>query len=324
MNFTRRVVVSGLGAGTLALVATAAAAQTYPTRPIKMLIGLPAGGGADIIARYFAEQLKDVLGQSVVVENKPGAGGNLATQAVASAEPDGYTILFSTSNPLTGNFYLYKNLPFTINDFAPVTTLGQGAFVLVVNAKSNINSVSDLTAHLKAKGAKATYGSPTSISLASSEVYMAHAGVTAQLVRYKASAQALNDLKAGEIDYFFINSTAAIGPAKRGDLRAIAVTTRQRISAMRDTPTMQEAGIPDFDMSSWFGIFVPAKTPAPIRDKLETTLNEIAKRKTTSDYLNSIGIDAWPGSAAALVDQVKRQTETYRKLSEAGKLDAAE
>jgi len=265
-----------------------------------------------------------VLGQSVVVENKPGAGGNLATQAVASAEPDGYTMLFSTSNPLTGNFYLYKNLPFTINDFTAVTTLGQGAFVLAVNGKSNINSVADLTAHLKTRGAKATYGSPTSISLASAEVYMAHAGVTAQLVRYKASAQALNDLKAGEIDYFFIDSTAAIGPAKRGDLRALAVTTRQRISAMPDTPTMQEAGVPDFDMSSWFGIFVPAKTPAAIRDKLETALNEIVKRKETSDYLNGIGIDAWPGSAAALMDQVKRQTETYRKLSEAGKLDAAE
>lgn len=325
MKFSRR----GFASSLIAIAAMANAippvlAQDYPNRPVKMLIGLPAGGGADVIARYFADKLKDVLGQSVVVENKPGAGGNLATQAVASAEPDGYTMLFSTSNPLTGNFYLYKNLPFKITDFSAVTTLGQGAFVLAVNGKSNINSVADLTAYLKTKGAKATYGSPTSISLASSEIYMAHAGVTAQLVRYKASAQALNDLKAGEIDYFFIDSTAAIGPTKRGDMKALAVTTRQRISAMPDTPTMQEAGIPDFDMSSWFGIFVPAKTPAAIRDKLETALNEIAKRKETSDYLNSIGIDAWPGSASALMDQVKRQTETYRKLSEAGKLDAAE
>jgi tripartite-type tricarboxylate transporter receptor subunit TctC len=299
-------------------------AQDYPSRPIKMLIGLPAGGGADIIARYFAEQLKGVLGQSIVVENKPGAGGNLATQAVASADPDGYTLLFSTSNALTGNFYLYKNLPFTINDFAPVTTLGQGAFVLAVNARSNINSVADLTAHLKAKGSKATYGSPTSISLASSEVYMAQTGVAAQLVRYKSSAQALNDLKASDIDYFFIDSTAAIGPAKRGDMRALAVTTRQRNSAMPDIPTMQEAGIPDFDMSSWFGIFVPAKAPNAVRDRLEVTLNEIVRRKATADFLTGIGIDSWPGSAAELMAQVRRQTETYRKLSEAGKLDAAE
>jgi tripartite-type tricarboxylate transporter receptor subunit TctC len=308
----------------VSLLASASRAQDYPTKPIKMLIGLPAGGGADIIARYFAEQLKGVLNQSVVVENKPGAGGNLATQAVAAAEPDGYTILFSTSNPLTGNFYLYKNLPFTINDFAPVTTLGQGAFVLAVNGKSDIKSVPDLTAFLKDKAGKAAYGSPTSISFASTEVYMAHVGVTARLVRYKASAQALNDLKANEIDFFFIDSTGALGPTKRGDMRALAVTTRQRLSAMPEVPTMEEAGIPDFDMSSWFGIFVPAKTPAAIRDRLEVALNEIVQRKATADYLTSIGINVWPGSAKALIDQVRRQTETYRKLSEAGKLDAAE
>ncbi|MGZ5805111.1 MAG: Bug family tripartite tricarboxylate transporter substrate binding protein [Xanthobacteraceae bacterium] len=301
-----------------------AAAQDYPNRPIKMLIGLPAGGGADIIARYFADQLKQTLGQSIVVENKPGAGGNIATQAAASADPDGYTLLFSTSNPLTGNFFLYKNLPFTVDDFAPVTTLGQGAFVLAVNGKSDIKSVADLTAYLKEKAGKAAYGSPTSISLASAELYMSQVGVTARLVRYKASTQALNELKAGEIDYFFVDSTTAIGPLKRGDIRALAVTTRQRNSALPDVPTMQETGIADFDMSSWFGIFVPAKTPPSIRDRLENALNEIVRRKATDDYLNSIGIDSWPGSATELMAQVRRQTETYRKLSEAGKLDAAE
>jgi tripartite-type tricarboxylate transporter receptor subunit TctC len=306
------------------MLAGAVAAQNYPSRPIKILIGLPAGGGADVIARYFADQLKGVLNQSVVVENKPGAGGNLATQAVASAEPDGYTLLFSTSNPLTGNFYLYKNLPFSIDDFVPVTTLGQGAFVLAVSGKSDIKSVAGLTSYLKAKDGKAAYGSPTSISLASAEIYMAHAGVAARLVRYKASTQALNELKAGEIDFFFIDSTAAIGPAKRGDLRALAVTTRQRISAMPDIPTMQESGIADFDMSSWFGIFAPAKVPAAIRDELENAFNEIVRRKATADYLAGIGIDSWPGSAAELMAQVRRQTETYRRLAEAGKLDAAD
>jgi tripartite-type tricarboxylate transporter receptor subunit TctC len=317
----RKICLAGMLA---AFTGTFACAQDYPTRPVKMLIGLPAGGGADIIARYFADQLRQVLGQSVVVENKPGAGGNLASQAVATAEPDGYTLLFSTSNPLTGNFFLYKNLPFTIDDFAPVTTLGQGAFVLAVSAKSPINSVAGLTAYLKDKAGKAAYGSPTSISLASAELYMAQAGVTARLVRYKASTQALNELKAGEIDFFFIDSTAAIGPVKRGDIRALAVTTRQRNSALPDVPTMQEAGIADFDMSSWFGIFTPAKTPSAIRDRLAAILNEIVQRKTTATYLNSIGIDSWPGSAADLMAQVRRQTETYRRLLEAGKLDAAE
>jgi tripartite-type tricarboxylate transporter receptor subunit TctC len=321
MRNSHRTILAALCFG---LWTAPASAQDYPSRPIKMLIGLPAGGGADIIARYFADHLKDKLNQTVVVENKPGAGGNLATQAVATADPDGYTILFSTSNPLTGNFFLYKNLPFKIDDFAAVTTLGQGAFVLAVSGQSPHKTVADLTAYLKEKAGKAAYGSPTSISLASSELYLSQVGASARLVRYKASTQALTDLKAGEIDFFFIDSTAAIGPVKRGDIRALAVTTRQRNSALPDVPTMMEAGSPDFDMSSWFGIFVPTKTPAAIREKLATALNEIVKRKETADYLNSIGIDAWPGNAADLMAQVKRQTETYRKLSEAGKLDAAQ
>ena len=304
--------------------AGAACAQNYPSRPIKIFVGLPAGGGADIIARYFAEQLSKQVGQPVVTENKPGAGGNLATQAVATAEPDGYTLLFSTSNALSGNFYLYKNLPFTLADFAPITTLGQGAFALAVSGKSPVKSVGELTGYLKDKGGKAAYGSPTSISLACAEVYMAQVGVTARLVRYKASAQALNELRAGEIDFFFIDSTAAIGPAKRGDIRVLAVTTKSRNVALPEVPTMQEAGIADFDMSSWFGMFAPAKTPNDIRVKLEEWFNAIVRRPQTADYLTSIGIEALPGAPALLMGLVRRQTETYRKLSEAGKLDAAE
>lgn len=308
----------------LPALAPSARAQDYPTRPIKIFVGLPAGGGADVIARYFAEQLSKIVNQPVLTENKPGAGGNLATQAVASAEPDGYTLLFSTSNPLSGNFYLYKNLPFTVADFAPITTLGQGAFALAVGGKSPIKSVAELTAYLKDKAGKAAYGSPTSISLACAEVYMTQVGATARLVRYKASAQALNELRAGEIDFFFIDSTAAIGPAKRGDIRVLAVTTKTRNAALPNVPTMQEAGIADFDMSSWFGMFAPAKTPEQIRVKLEVWFNLIVRRPQTADYLTSIGIEALPGSPALLMDMVRRQTETYRKLSEAGKLDAAE
>jgi len=308
----------------LVLSANLAPAQEYPSRPIKIMIGLPAGGGADVIARYFADKLKASIGQSVVVENKPGAGGNLATQAVATAEPDGYTLLFSTSNPLTGNFYIYKNLPFTIDDFAPVTTLGQGSFVLAVGGKSDIKSVPELTALLKQKAGRAAYGTPTSISLASAEVYMSAVGATARIVRYKASTQALNELKAGEIDFFFIDSTATIGPAKRGEIRLLAVTTATRTTALPDVPTMQEIGIKDFDLSSWFGIFTPAKTPKAIRDKLQAALDEIVRRRETSDFLTGIGIEALPGSPDALMGLVRGQTETYRKLSEAGKLDAAE
>ncbi len=303
---------------------TQAPAQEYPARPLKMVIGLPAGGGADIIARYFADKLRAALGQTVVVENKPGAGGNIASQAVATAEPDGYTMLFSTSNPLTGNLVLYKNLPFKIDDFAPVTTLGEGAFALAVSGNSPFKTLAELTASLKEKNGRAAYGSPTTISLAAAEVYMQNAGVTARLVRYKSSAQALSELKANEIDYFFIDTTGALGPVKRGEIRLLAVTTTTRNKAFADVPTIQETGIPDFDLSSWFGIFVPAKTPKAIRDKLEATINEIVARKETADFLESIAIDVLPGSPEKLMELVRRQTAVYRKLYDAGKLDAAD
>lgn len=308
----------------LVIANTFAQAQEYPSRPVKIVIGLPAGGGADIIARYFAEKLHTALGQTVVVENKPGAGGNLASQAVATAEADGYTLLFSTSNPLTGNLVLYKNLPFTINDFAPITTLGEGAFALAVGGKSPFKTIAELSAYLKEKNGRAAFGSPTTISLAAAEVYMQQVGVTARLVRYKSSAQALGELKAGDIDFFFIDTTGALGPVKRGEIRLLAVTTTTRNKAFADIPTIQETGIPDFDLSSWFGIFAPAKTPKPIRDKLEATINEIVARKETSEYLESIAIDAMPGSPEKLMSQVRRQTAIYRKLYEEKKLDAVE
>jgi len=307
-----------------ALIATGAAAQNYPTRAVKIVIGLPAGGGADIIARYFADKLHAALGQPVVVENKPGAGGNIATEAVAHAEPDGYTLLFSTSNPLTGNLVLYKNLPFTIDDFAPITTLGEGAFALAVNGKGPFKSLGELSAYLKQKNGAAAFGSPTTISLAAAQLYLSGIGANARLVRYRSSAQALTDLKAGEIDFFFIDTTGAMGPAKRGDIRLLGVTTTTRSRAFADVPTMQQEGIADLDLSSWFGIFAPAKTPKPIRDKLEATLNDIVARPETADYLAGIAIDALPGSPERLMDLVRRQTETYRTLYEAGKLNAAD
>jgi tripartite-type tricarboxylate transporter receptor subunit TctC len=300
-----------------------AMAQDYPSRPVRILIGLPAGGGADLLCRYFADQLAKVTNQTVVVENRPGAGGNLATQAVATAKPDGYTLLFSTSNPLTGNFYLYKDLSFTIKDFAPVTTLARAAFVLVVSGKSDIHSVDDLTKSLKEKAGRARYGAPTSISLASAEIYLDAVGATATRVPYKASTMAVNELAAGDLDFFFIDSTGVLGPAERGQVRMLAVTSPQRVSFAPQVPTMQEQGVKDFDMTPWFSIFAPAQAPKDIREKLEGLLNEIVKRPETAEFLKRAAADPYIGNPDVLMDQVRSQTEKYRKLSEAGKLPLA-
>jgi tripartite-type tricarboxylate transporter receptor subunit TctC len=303
--------------------AVAASAQDYPSRTVRILIGLPAGGGADILCRYFADQLAKATNQTVVVENRPGAGGNLATQAVATSKPDGYTLLFSTSNPLTGNFYLYKDLSFTINDFVPVTTLARAGFVLVVPGKSDIRSVGDLTKSLKAKAGRARYGAPTSISLASAEIYLDAVGAQATRVPYKASAMAVGELAAGDIDFFFFDSTGVQGPAERGQVRMLAVTSPQRMSFAPQVPTMQEEGVKDFDMTSWFAIFAPAHTPKDIRDKLEAWLNDIAKKPETTEFLKRAAAEPWIGNPDVLMQTVRSQTDKYRKLSEAGKLPLA-
>lgn len=318
-SWLRRFLVCALFIGAMPPVM----AQDYPSRPVRILIGLAAGGGADLLCRYFADQLAKATNQTVVVENRPGAGGNLATQAVASAKPDGYTLLFSTSNPLTGNFYLYKNLGFKLSDFVPITTLARAAFVLVVPGKSDIRSVADLTTSLKAKGERSRYGAPTSISLASAEIYLDAIGVSAQRVLYKASTMAATELAAGDLDFFFMDSTGVKGPAERGQVRMLAVTSPQRISLAPEVPTMQEQGVADFDMTPWFAIFAPAGTPQDIRDKLEGLLNAIVKTPETEAFLRNAAADPYPGNPDVLMATVRSQSEKYRKLSEAGKLPLA-
>jgi tripartite-type tricarboxylate transporter receptor subunit TctC len=179
-----------------------ARAEDYPDHTIKFVVPQPPGGGADILARQLADGLGQLSGQPVVIENKPGAGGTIGTQAVAAARPDGYTVLYATSNMLSGNFFLYKNLPYTADDFEAVTTLNRSPFVLVVAGNSPFHSVADLTAFLKEKKGAAKYGTPTSISLASTEIYLDQAGVAARRIPYKASAMAVNDLISGDIDFF--------------------------------------------------------------------------------------------------------------------------
>ncbi|MDH7799018.1 MULTISPECIES: tripartite tricarboxylate transporter substrate binding protein [unclassified Beijerinckia] len=300
-----------------------AVAQNYPSKPIRILIGHPAGSGADVLCRYFADQLGKAINQAVVVENRPGAGGNLATQAVASAKPDGYTLLFSTSNPLTGNFYLYKNVGFKLSDFVPVTILARGAFVLVVSGKSEIRSVADLTKSLREKAGRARYGAPTSIALASAEIYLDAVGASAQRVLYKDGPLAVSELAAGDLDFFFIDSTTVKAPAERGQVRMLAVTPPQRISLAPDVPTMQEQGIADFDMTPWFAMFAPAGVSKEIRGLLEEQLNAIVKMPQTEAFLHQTANDPYPGSADLLMTAVRSQTEKYRRLSEAGKLPVA-
>jgi tripartite-type tricarboxylate transporter receptor subunit TctC len=291
MNFWQRGVrhtfLSLLGLA--ALVAPAAAQDSYPNQPIHVVIGFAAGSGADILTRYFTDKLQNLAKQPVIVDNKPGATGNIALRAVTEAKPDGYTLLFSANSNMAGSRYLFKDLPFdTIKDFTPIASFAQIAFVVVVSPKSPINSIADLTAFLKKKqGALSGYTNQT--AQLSTEYYKQLAGVTTTPVAYKATPDAMRDIIEGQLDFMIIDGTFGAAQVRQGQLKALAVTTAQRSPSLPDVPTMQEAGVANFDFSPWWVAYAPKATPQPILDKLQGWILQITQLPETAQFLKDNG-----------------------------------
>jgi tripartite-type tricarboxylate transporter receptor subunit TctC len=282
-----RGIVSGL-IGLILLAAPAAAQDSYPTQPIHVVLGFAAGSGADILTRYFTQKLQDLAKQPVIVDNKPGATGNIALRTVAEAKPDGYTVLFTANSNMAGSRFLFKDLPFdTLKDFTPVASFAQIAFVLVVSPKSPINSVADLTAHLKGKKEN-LYGYTNQTAQLSTEYYKQLAGVDARPVSYKATPDAMRDIIEGQLDFMVIDGTFGAPQINQGQLKALAVTTAQRIPTLPKTPTMQEAGVPNYEFSPWWAVYLPKNAPQPIVDKLQGWMLQISNMPETATFLESV------------------------------------
>ena len=263
----------------LALVACAisATAQSWPSKPIRYVVPFPPGGATDIIARAVAVELSKSLGQQVVVDNRAGAGGNIGADIVAKAAPDGYTMLMGTVGTHGINVSLYSKLPYdAVRDFAPVTLVAGVPNVLEVHPSVPATTVKELIAYARANPGKlnfASSGNGTSIHL-SGELFKNMTGVDMVHVPYKGSAPALADLLAGQVNVMFDNLPPSLPHIKVGKLRALAVTTTKRSAALPEVPTMEEAGVPGYDASSWFGVLVPAGTPREIITRLH---DEIVK-----------------------------------------------
>jgi tripartite-type tricarboxylate transporter receptor subunit TctC len=294
--------------------APAARAQDYPVRDIHAICNFAAGSGADIYVRFFADQLAKLAGRTVIVDNKPGALGNIATDAAAKAKPDGYTILITpASSTLAMARHVFKTLTFDpIKDFTGVTTLAQLSFVLSVDPKTNIKSVAELSEHLKKKGDKASYGGGSNSGIVSAELYKKYAGVPGLLVHYRDPQTSLNDLLGGQIDFIFQDGPFAIEHSKAGRVRILATTSKQRLAALPDVPTMEEAGVKGFgDITPWWSVQVPAGTPQPIVDKLEGWFNRIVASEETKKFLGNLGSEPFPGTQASLKALLVRDTERW-------------
>jgi tripartite-type tricarboxylate transporter receptor subunit TctC len=281
------ILVAGLAS------AAPAAAQNYPTRQITLIAPFAAGGSTDLVARLLSEGLRAKLGQPVVVENKPGATGIIGNRDVAKAQPDGYTLLLGNAGALVIPAAMNANYPLDlIRDFTPISLAAEFAGVMLVR-KGLPTNLKDFIAYAKASGGRLNFGSSgvgSAVHLAA-ELLMKETGIKMQHVPYKGGSNSMTDLLAGTLDVLFVSSPVAVGQAANKDINFIAVTSRYRLQELPNVPTMEQAGLPGFDVTAWMGVLGPARLPDQIRDLLSTTLVAIAKEPATQAKLRSIGFE---------------------------------
>ena len=303
-----------------ACIATVASAQGYPNRTIRLVVPFPAAGTTDILARAAAQKLTEAFGQSVVVDNRPGAAGNIGSDLVAKSAPDGYTLLMGTVGTHAINPSLYSKMPYDhVKDFVPVVLVAGVPNVLVVNPALPVNSVADLIKLAKDKPGQinfASSGSGTSIHL-SGELFKTMAGVDITHVPYKGSSPALVDLIGGQVQIMFDNLPSALPQIKAGKLRAIAVTSLKRAPVLPDVPTISESGLPGFEASSWFGVLAPAGTPAPIVARINAEINKWLQSAEAREKLLSQGAEAAGGTPEQFAHHIRAESEKWAKVVKA-------
>ena len=298
-------------------------AQGFPAREMRVVVGFPAGSGGDIVARFYADKLSQVSGKPVIVENKPGMISSIGADVVAKAPPDGYTMLI---NPVTSshaaNVFNFKRLPYDpIKDFAPVAPLQRSYFILMVRAEAPWKTVAELTAAMKTKGDKASYGYGSPPALASAELYKNRAGLSAVGIPYKTSMASLPEMFSGELDFQFIDSTAGTPLLEGGKLRGLAISSGQRAPGVDIPPMAEAANIPEFDIAPIWGVLLPAGTPAPIVARLESWFVQIKDMDTTKQFLATTNAAPFPGGAKELAASIPKEIERWRELARLAKIE---
>jgi tripartite-type tricarboxylate transporter receptor subunit TctC len=285
-----------LAAGALALFAVLGArhearAQEYPSQDIRLVCGFPAGSGADVFVRYFAEKLRPLAGRTVIVENKPGAASNIATEYVAKSKPDGHTLYPFAVTTVALSMHLFKKPPVDVGkELRAVASTSNLAFVLTVGTNSPYKTVAELTAAMRQKGNAANYAVAANPGRVMGAIYKAKFDLGATEVQYRSAPESLNEMENGRIDYGLHDPVFVLAQVRAGRLRPLAVSTAERLGAAPDIPTMAESGIP-MNLALWWGVMVPAATPDPIATKINQWFKEIVSTPETKKFLNDSGAD---------------------------------
>ncbi|MEJ7686987.1 MAG: tripartite tricarboxylate transporter substrate binding protein [Variovorax sp.] len=318
----RRRLVTALALGALGPFALdSAAAEDYPKRPIKIIVGYSPGGTTDIIARLIAPGMSENLGQSVVIENRPGAGGNLGADMVVNSAPDGYTVMMGTAGNMTVNPWIYDNMKFdTVRDFAPISLVAAVPNVMVVNPAVPAKTVGEFIAWAKARPGQVFFASSGAGNTPhmTGELFNLKTGLKLIHVPYKGSGPALSDLIGGQgVQVMFDNMPSAIGHVRGGSLRALATTGPKRSPTAPELPTMQEAGLQDFDVQGWFGLFAPGKTSGPIVSRLHAAVLSAIAKPATRKSLEDLGAVIVGNDPAAFGKMVEAETRTWGEVVKA-------
>jgi len=300
----------------LALCMGGAFAQSYPNKPIKFIVGYAAGGAVDIVARTIGQSISGSLGQPVVVENKPGAGTNIAVKATITAEPDGYTVMMA-ANALAANMSLYQPAPFDAErDLVAVSLIGRVPVVIAANPNAPFNTAKQLIDAAKGKPNSIAYGSPGNGSTPhmAIELFARAAGIDLQHIPYRGGSPAITDVIGGQLPLVAVNALEVSPHVKSGKLKVLAVLSPNRSSIFPDVPTIAESGFPGFEASVWYGLVAPAATPKPIVQKLHEEVQKALQTKEVRERMNAVGGEVVPGSSEMFTNLIRSERARYSKL----------
>jgi len=300
----------------LAAAATCAQAQSWPSRPVKMVVPFPAGGPTDVMTRVLADKLGQALGQPVVVENRPGAGGSIGADLVAKSAPDGYTLVMATGSTHSVGPYLQK-LPYDPNrDFTPIIYVGYATNILLVSPKLGVNNVRELIEYARKEPGRLTYATSGvgSVAHLTSEMFAAMAGAKLTHVPYKGTQHSINDMISGQVGILFDNVMTAKPHVDSGRLKGIAISSLQRSSIVPDIPTVAESGLPGFDSWNWFGVFGPANTPRPVVDRMNTEMNRILADPAIKARFHTLGFEVTGGTPAQFTTVMQGEAQKWSKV----------